>query len=441
MLDVQLHEARGRQILAALSGGADSVALLILLCRARDAGMLRVSAAHFDHMIRGAESQADVNFCQSLCERYGVPFALGRADVPEIARRTGEGFESCARNLRHRFLQETASVMGANLIALGHHADDQAETVLMHLLRGAGPAGIVGMRRLSGNLYRPLIECRKADIVSFLEEIGETWREDSTNRLADNPRNALRLSALPALEKVYPGAAFAIARYAKAAAVEDDFVARAADAFMQKRVEHLPNGHRIDLSGEPEEALLRRALRRLCGPDLNTDKLRELLCLETATDIGNGMRAQRHGAYLYVLRPYETPDARMIDLAGVTCLHGICRLTSTDAAPMPERMSKTTQVLDREALVGAVLRTRCTGDRIAPLGLGGSKSLSDYMTDAKIDPPLRDVTPVVARGNEILWVIGHGISRTCALQSKDRAAVRLTCETVSWGGIASCETT
>ncbi len=432
MLDAQLNDARGKHVLVALSGGADSVALLILVCRARDEGMLRVSAAHFNHMIRGAQSRADANFCQSLCEARGVPLALGRADVPEIARRTGEGLESCARTLRYRFLRETAAALDADLIALGHHADDQAETVLMHLLRGAGPEGIGGMRRLSGDLYRPLLFCRKAEIVRFLRESGEAWREDETNLVPDNPRNALRLSAMPALEGVYPGAVSAIGRYAEAARVEDDFVARAADMFFRQRVDFLPNGHRVGLSGEPEEALLRRTIRRLCGPDLKTDKLRELVCLETATDIGNGMRAERHGAYLYVLNPFAPPPAQPVDLKGTARLDGICRLVCEDAAPVPERVLKRTQVLDRAALSGAVLRTRRTGDRIAPLGMTGSKSLSDYMTDRKLDPPLRDVTPVVARESEILWVVGYGISRVCALRGQE--AVRLTCEYTGWGG-------
>ena len=240
MLEIAFEEARGKHVLAALSGGADSVALLILLCRARDAGMLGVSAAHFEHGIRGEESERDLAFCQKLCERMGVPLSIGRADVPEIARRTGRGTETCAREMRYDFLNEIARVMGADLIALAHHADDQAETVLMHLLRGTGPEGVSCMRRISGNLYRPLIGVRKAEIIRFLEESGQPWREDRTNRLTDNPRNALRIQAIPELERAYPGAVRAIARYAEAAQIEDGYMARMTDRFCAERVDILP---------------------------------------------------------------------------------------------------------------------------------------------------------------------------------------------------------
>ena len=119
-------------------------------------------------------------------------------------------------------------------------------------------------------------------------------------------------------------------------------------------------------------------------------------------------------------------------MGGTVRLPGICTLTCMDADPVPERTRKLTQTLSKRALEGAALRTRRPGDRIAPLGMEGSKSLSDYFTDRKLDPPLRDITPVVARGSEILWVVGHGISRASALNGTE--AVRLTCEYTGWGG-------
>lgn len=433
MLNIALEEARGRHVLAALSGGADSVALLKVLCRARDAGMLDLTAAHFEHGIRGAESLADADFCRKLCADMGVMFIPGRANVPEIAARTGEGLETCARSMRYRFLNQTADMLGCDLIALAHHMDDQAETVLMHILRGAGPDGACGMRRVSGRLYRPLLGVRKSEIVEYLGAEGLSWREDSTNAVADNPRNSLRLNAIPALEAIYPAAVRALARFAENTAVESDFVsARAAD-FSENRVEKLPHGWRIDISGDCEEALLRRTLRSLIGPDLTSEKLGEIIRLETACDIVNGLRAEKCGNMLYVTRPFEIPHtAALLKLSGVTALEKLCAVHCAEHPPVPEKVLKTVQVLSKSSLEGAVLRTRAEGDRISPFGMKGTKSLSDYMTDLKIDRPMRDLIPVIAKGNEVLWVIGYGISRACALDGGD--AVRLECEYTGWGG-------
>lgn len=430
---VDLSEARGKSVLVALSGGADSVALLKVLCDARDQGILNVTAAHFEHGIRGAESIDDARFCRELCDRLRVMFIPGHADVPEIARRTGEGLETCARNLRHRFLEQTCGMLGCDLIALAHHMDDQAETVLMHILRGSGPEGACGMRRLSGRLYRPLLDVRKSDIIAFLEAEGLTWHEDSTNQISDNPRNALRLSAIPALEEIYPGAVRAIARYAGSMAVENGFVARLADEFYERRVEKLPHGWRIDISGECEEALLRRALRRICGPELTYSKLTEIIRLNGACDVFDGMRAEICGKRLYITRRFEAAHtAALLKLNGATELEGVCRIACFPVPPVPETALRSAQVLKKSALEGAVLRTRTEGDRIAPFGMSGSKSLSDYMTDLKIDRPMRDMVPVIARGHEVLWVVGFGISRECALDGGD--AVRLECEYTGWGG-------
>lgn len=432
MLNVALDEARGRHVLVALSGGADSVALLTILCRARDAGMLSVSAAHFEHGIRGAESLGDAEFCKQLCLDMGVTFVPGRADVPEIARRTGEGLETCARRLRHRFLDETARILGAELIALAHHLDDQAETVLMHLLRGAGPDGAAGMRRVSGKLYRPLLGVRKAEIVDFLRAEGISWREDSTNAVADNPRNRLRLEAIPALERAYPAGMRAMARFAENMAVENDYVSRMTDAFTDARVEVLPNGWRINISGDCEEALLRRAVRRLCGPDLTCAKLMELMEFPPVCDVAKGLRAAVCAGHMYITRRFDAPEPQPLKLDGVTELAGICRISCKGAEPVPEKTLKSTQVLSKTALEGAMLRTRMEGDRISPLGMKGTKSLSDYMTDLRIDRPLRDVTPIVANGRDVLWVVGFGISRLGALDGAE--AIKLECNYTGWGG-------
>ena len=181
-----------------LSGGRDSVALLRALCM----GGVRVFACHVHHGIRGEEADADAAFCAELCAGLGVPCAVYRADVPALAAAAGESLETAARRERRRLLAEHARRCGCGVVALAHHADDQAETVLFHLARGsAGLRGMLPVSEAEGLVWlRPLLDTRRTQITAWLQELGQAWREDASNALADVTRNALRLRVLPELE-------------------------------------------------------------------------------------------------------------------------------------------------------------------------------------------------------------------------------------------------
>ena len=426
---VDLACLRGKRVLIALSGGADSVALAAMLAEARSEYGLELFAAHMDHAIR-PESAEDAAFCRALCERLAIPLHTIRVDVPAEAKRTGEGLETCARRLRYRWLRAVRAEVGADVIALAHHLDDQAETVLMHLARGAGPEGIGGMRARSGDLVRPLLNLRKSELIDFLKARGLTWREDATNALADTPRNALRLYGIPALEQSYPRFALAAARYAEAAQLESDYLAEQTDAFLAERHLAGPFGVFLGLTPPPHPAILRRALRRFCPADTGWEKLRELEALCAASrgkvEISGSLAAERGHRGLYFLpnRPASTAEIPL-KLNGVTALEGLCEVTAADAPPVPVADDPMTQVLDADALTGAALRTRRNGDRIRPLGCG-VKLLSDYFTDRKVDRPLRDHVALVAKGNEILWVCGLGIAEGAKLTESTRRALRLS---------------
>lgn len=185
-------------VLVGLSGGRDSVALLrLLLMRG-----VRVCACHVHHGIRGASADADAAFCRELCMAHAVPYEELHTDVPGLAALRGESLETTARHERRRLLLACARKMSCGAIALAHHADDQAETVLFHLARGS--AGLRGMQPVSheaGMLWvRPLLSCRRAEITAWLTELDQPWRDDPTNAVPDVTRNRLRLEALPALE-------------------------------------------------------------------------------------------------------------------------------------------------------------------------------------------------------------------------------------------------
>lgn len=435
MVSVQLpqicfDDVRGEHLLIALSGGADSVALACLLAQSREECALRLTAAHFNHGIRGADADADAALCRSLCKKLGIELIEGRADVPRIARETGQGLEAAAREARYLFLREAKARCGADRIALAHHLDDQAETVLMHLLRGTGPEGICGMARISGELYRPLLELRKAALVQFLEGAGISWREDATNAVADNPRNALRLNVLPEIEKSYPSAAESIARYARIARIESECIARQTDSFLSERVERGPWGWRI-ASGPVEEAVLRRCIRRICGSGLPAQRLDAAVALwklsRGRTELGGGWTAERTDGALYLLpKSARIPAEVPLNPNGTTVLPGVCQVF-VELGDFPiEPDNPLVEVVDAKALDGTVLRTRRNGDRIHPLGAPGSRLLSDFLTDRRIDRPLRDDLPLIARDKCILWVGGAIIAEEARITETTRARARIT---------------
>lgn len=199
------------------SGGADSTALFHLLCEfAKREKSLRLAVGHVGFGLRGEESDEDLRFSRALAEKAGVPFKCVIAGSREKAQKTGKSTQEWARDLRREAYAAWAAEGWAT--ALGHHADDQAETVLMRLARGAAPGALLGMRAWKAPVWRPLLGERKADLVAWMRREGHAWREDRTNAEAIYARNVIRNEVLPALERLYPGAAGRIVACAEEAA-------------------------------------------------------------------------------------------------------------------------------------------------------------------------------------------------------------------------------
>lgn len=394
------------RVLVALSGGADSVALLSLLRELPDGPEL--IAAHFEHGIRGEASRADAAFVRRLCADWGVELVEESADVPALARRRGVGLEQAAREARYDFLRRAAAQRGCDGICLAHHLDDQAETVLMHLARGCGLHGLRGMQEEQDGLIRPLLRLRKRELTAYLTERGIPWREDGSNRAPDNPRNALRLQVMPALERIYPGAAQAIGRLSRIARDEDDCLQALAEEYLRTHVQALPTGWQIAPGAHP--AVLRRVIRRLLPLEaLEVERILALpggggrLCLS------GGRSAETAGGRLYLLT--GTPPPRVC--APVSQFADLGPLGCVRARPWTEgavRDNPHRQVLSARAVRGAVFRTRRPGDYLVPLGMQGRQKLSDYFINRHVDRPLRDLTVLLARDSEVLWVVGQGIS-------------------------------
>lgn len=416
-----------KSILVAVSGGADSVALLALLRETALERPVRLTAAHFEHGIRGEASLQDAAFVRRLCADWNVPILEGSADVPAIARRQGVGVETAAREARYAFLKEAREKAQADVIALAHHRDDQAETALMHLFRGAGLQGVSGMRERENDLFRPLLQFSKETLVSYLQERKIEWREDATNQALDTPRNGLRLQVIPEAERYYPGASQAVVRFAELASVEDDYLAKETDRFLFQDSARLPTGWLLSLKNAPHEAILRRAIRSICHAEYESivriARLRE--GTRGVLEVSGGWRAERGSEGIYMLcGRWRGLADRTLPKEGTVSLDEIGRLKVSAGTGTAIRDDRFCQELDRDALEGAVIRTRRAGDVIYPLGVGGRQKLSDYFINRRVDRPLRDLTPLIAKGNQVLWAAGVGISEEAKLK-KNSKAVRL----------------
>lgn len=193
----------GSRVLCAVSGGADSVCLLHLLSRREDVFLV---AAHFNHQLRGAEADRDEQFVRDLCTRWGIPLTVGRGEVRTFAQREGLSLEEAARTLRYAFLSQAAETEGCGLIATGHNADDNAETMLLNLIRGTGVAGLAGIPPVRGKLVRPLLSVTREEITAYLEACGLPHAEDSTNPDPAYSRNRIRAQVMPVLRALNPQA-------------------------------------------------------------------------------------------------------------------------------------------------------------------------------------------------------------------------------------------
>lgn len=434
---------RADYILLGLSGGPDSVALLHALLAVRPRFGYRLAAAHLNHGLRGADSDRDEAFVRELCARTGVELFAERAR--DLAPAAGN-LEERARALRHRFLKRTADRIGATRIALAHHRDDQAETVLMRLLRGAGAAGLKAMgEKGPGRLIRPMLKLARADLRAYLDAVGEGFVLDLSNESDSALRNRVRKHLLPALEREYaPGFARRLVALATEMRQLDEFIEEAAAGELERR---LAADGTLELGGfealHPAlaAALLRSFIKaRVHGlRRIERSHIEALLRLCTVgppngcVDLPGGWHARReYGRFgldggpavsaarfaLVLAVPGSTPlvEAR---------LSFECALTEDIATPAPG--PPFVAVFDAERMAGRfVVRNFLPGDRIRPLGAGGTRKVKEIFIEHKVPRARRALFPVVTiEGGTVVWLPGLARGDGALVTPKTRRVVRI----------------
>jgi len=296
----ELFQRHPTPVVVAVSGGPDSLCLADAILAQADALGLTPAVAHLDHGLRGEAGRADAEFTRAFASARGAPFFGEQADVAGLATATRASIEVAARRARYDFLARTAHAFGASLIAVAHHADDQAETVLMRLIRGAGLTGLRGMQPLSPHpfapgvyLIRPLLQVTRAEVLAYCQARQLHPRLDETNETADYLRNRVRRELLPLLEQYNPGIRAVLARLADTAAADLEIIEYAAEQALSQTLWRAaprdPQRLTFDrrawqaLPAGLQRATLRRAVQRLCG-DLTDLKL---AAIEEARDVLN----------------------------------------------------------------------------------------------------------------------------------------------------------
>jgi tRNA(Ile)-lysidine synthase len=450
----------GDSLLVGVSAGPDSTALLLLLARLAPKLRLKLTAAHFDHRLRGVkEARRERLFVAALAEELGLPLITGGADVRGHASRSRVSLEEAAREQRYAFLAEAAGRCEAGVVAVGHTADDQVETVLMHILRGSGLSGLSGMLPRSPwplpvegaaelALVRPLLEVSREETHAYCREAGRRPLEDATNRSLAYRRNRLRHQILPVLRRYNPRLDQALLRLAAAAAADREALERMAAAALadagrvasgsvrlsRGRLRSLPEGLR--------RHVLRAAAGRLLGDlqDIGASHIKAMsAALEKPSgselDLPRGLRLRVEYDDLVLSLVAEEPPVDLLPdgetpltVPGRTRVGAWrfeARVLPAGEVPAPSRRQGEVY-LNLDALDGELtVRRRRPGDRFRPLGLSGEKKLQDILVDAKVPRRRRDAVPLVCDRDGIVWVVGHRLAERVRVGPSPRRTLRL----------------
>jgi tRNA(Ile)-lysidine synthase len=430
-------------VIAAVSGGADSMVLLDLLVREGD---IAVVVAHFNHRLRGAESDADQALVADRARLYGVPFHAGGADTKAESHRRGCGVQEVARDLRYAFLKELRAALGAHRIATAHHADDNAETILLNFFRGAGVQGLGGIPvlRQEEGIVRPLLFAHREEIEQYARDEGIPFRTDSSNESDAYTRNALRHRVLPLLrELIGPSVVDTVNRSGEHLRAAAEFIAGETRAALEQCLRPGRPGE-IRFSVGRLAALppfLRWQVVLTAGEELHHAHVEDILGLLTGISgrrvVLPGDREAVRDREEIIIRPHEAGEefslavepGREYRMAGFRFASAL-----VERAGQFPGSDRAIEYVDADTVAARPLTLRSwrEGDAFIPLGMGSRKKLSDFFVDEKV--PLREKhrTPILATDDgDIVWVCGRRIDDRFKISDSTRRVLRLEFSTTS----------
>ena len=433
----------GMSVLAGFSGGADSTALLQLLWEYGKEQGITVRALHVNHGIRGEESGRDQTFCANFCRERGIPLRVVSADVPGTAKREKIGLEEAGRLVRSGAFERELAEEGVDRVALAHHRNDQAETMLFHLMRGSGLRGLRGMAPVRAPYIRPLLCVTREEIQSWLLERGIGWVEDSTNQETEYTRNRIRSQVLAPMEEIRPGSAVRMADTAEKLLELEEFLEAELQKELKRSVRRREDGFSVSLAEYErmhtvmKKQVVFRCMECLFGEVRSPESVHE----EQVRTLAGGRRGSRvalPGGCFAVLGYGElllkkgyggkrTEDAVCCAPGGEYHYRGCdFRLTVEKCEKIGEiPVNRYTKWFDYDRIKNnVVLRTRRPGDYLELSG-GGHKKLKDYLIDCKVPREERDGCILLADGSHVIWVVGMRISEGCKVTEETKRILKV----------------
>jgi tRNA(Ile)-lysidine synthase len=438
----------GDLVIAGVSGGPDSLTMLHILKELQPVLKFKLHVAHVDHCFRGKEAEAEARWVKETAERWGLPCTVTKVNVPYIAQEKGISAQEAGHLIRKKFFRELLKKLSAQKIALGHQADDQAETVLMHFLVGAGLEGLQGIVPKNGPLIRPLLFLRRQEIEDYCRENFLEPRRDPSNQKDIYLRNKIRLQIIPWLEKESnPNLVETLNRTASILQAEEDFLQKETLKLAKKFIQSKEKKVSLSLKGwgflhiAMQRRLIRFAYRKVGKKQgLAFFHVEEVRSFMGKGEVGKVLQLpgkinveksyeeilfyDRKSSFLNmegiakrILRiPGETfiPETGQRIIAEI--IEGVCGQSEKGKIYLPWE----------ECVPKFYIRSRKAGDRFSPLGLQGTKKLKDFLIEKKVPRQKRDQLILVVAGEEIVWIPGLALTKKCRMQSKNEKYLVLT---------------
>jgi tRNA(Ile)-lysidine synthase len=423
-------------VLVCVSGGADSMCLLEIMRHISYELGLSIAVAHYNHKLRGEESDRDETFVMDICQAHGIPFYSGRGDVEDYAKKNNLGIEEAARDMRYEFFYEMTGRTGAVKIVTAHTMDDNAETVIINLARGAGANGMSGIPPARDIIIRPLLRVSRADVMAFISDRGIPFVEDSSNQLNIFTRNKVRNTIVPLIKEINPRFNEAASTAAELLRADEEFIADIADLFVLECCIGL-TANAADLAVLPF-SVSSRVIRKLYGGNLSFSHVKDVLALcagenPSASLSLPGMVVYReYDRVIFDINPksgddefapvYPTVGSSFFILGPglkITCksvIYDDKMYTTSDASALNIFLFKSIDICGKISV-----RSRREGDSIKLKGQSGTKTLKKLFIEKRVPARKRSLVPVISDDEGVLGIYGLGVGERAAPKKGDAA--------------------